>query len=143
MELFGDDVDGTAVSRDLDRSLPAGDRVVMSTATNVRSGSFHPFADDKIQLLKRQNEQLCVYLFVAAALVTAWLLGIYNFSFFWVFVIAAVTFFIWQSKVLLLTEYFLRRCEVLVHRRRALCQHETAEWLNFVINRWYAEDYYL
>ena len=116
---------------------------MMSPVTCERTGSFDLLADEKRLLQKRQNEQLLIYLFIAAALVTCWLLGMCQFSFFWVFVISFITFYIWKSKVLLLTEQFLRHCEQLVHRKRALSQCETAEWLNYIVNRWYAKDYYL
>ena len=115
---------------------------MMSAATNKRSGGFNLFVDEERLLQKRQNEQLLIYLFIAAALVASWLLGLYQFSFFWVFVVAFVIFYFWKSKVLSLTEQFLRQCELFIHRKRALSQHETAEWLNYVINRWYVKYYY-
>ena len=111
----------------------------MSALTSERSQNFNLFADEKRQLRRRENEQLCVYLFVVLALVISWVLGTYQLSFFWVFVVVFVTFVVWKSKVLSLTEHFLRLSEVIVHRRRALSQHETAEWLNYLINRWYVE----
>jgi len=111
----------------------------MSTATtSEQSRNFNLLADEKQLLRKWENEQLHVYLFMVVALVTSWLLGIYQFSFFWVYIVIFLTFIVWKSKVLSLTEQFLRHCELLLHRKRALSQHETAEWLNFVINRWYA-----
>jgi len=111
----------------------------MSTITSEQSRNFDLLANDKRQLRRRENEQLLVYLFVVAALLTSWLLGVYQFSLFWIFVVMFVTFVVWKSKVLSLTEHFLQHCELLLHRRRALSQHETAEWLSFVIDRWYVE----
>lgn len=109
----------------------------MSTTTNKQSRNFNLLADDKQLLRRRENEQLHVYLFVVVALVASWLLGVYQFSFFWVFIVIFLTFVVWKSKALSVMERFLRQCELHLHRRRVLSQHETAEWLNFVINRWY------
>jgi len=112
---------------------------VMSTISSERSRSDVLFMDERRQLRRRENEQLRVYLFVVAALVTSWLLGLYQFSFFWIFIVVFLTFAVWKSKVLSLTERFLRQYELLLQRKRALSQHETSEWLNFVINRWYVD----
>jgi len=112
---------------------------MMSADTDKQSSNFNLFADEKQLLQKRQNEQLYVYLFVATALGISWLLGVHQFSFFWVFLVIFVTFVVWKTKVLSLTEYFLQQCEVLLYRKRAVSQHESAEWLNFFINRWYVK----
>ena len=84
----------------------------------------------------RENQQLIIYLFVASVLIVAWLLGSLQFSFVWVFFLMALTFMVWWGKVFSLTERYIKEKEILVHRRRALRQSETSEWLNFVINRW-------
>jgi len=117
---------------------PPSEGSVMSTVSDKYSTNFNRFADEKLLLRKRQNEQLYVYLFVAGALVVCWLLGLYQFSFVWVFAVIFLTFVMWKIRLLSVTEYFLRQCELRMHQRRALSQSETAEWLNFVIRRWYA-----
>ena len=79
-----------------------------------------------------------IYLFVALSIILAWLLGAWGASFAWPFGLVVAVFVVWRGKVLALTAAFLRDKELEVHRRRALRQSETAEWLNFVINRWSA-----
>jgi len=111
----------------------------MLTNSREHNGDGGLFVNEKQLLQRRQNEQLLIYLFIAAALVTSWLLGLYQFSFFWVFIVISFTFIFWKNKVLSLTEQFLQQCELFVHRKRALSQYESAEWLNYVINRWYAK----
>jgi len=93
--------------------------------------------EDKQALTRRQNQQIIVYLFVAASIISAWFLGSWGFSFLWVFGVVALVFIVWKGKVLVLTEQFLKVKEIEVHRRRALRQSETTEWLNFIINRWW------
>jgi len=112
----------------------------MSPVASEQSGDVNLLVDDKCLLRRRQNEQLVVYLFVSAALVTTWFFGLYQLSFFWVFVVTFITFVFWKSRVLSFTEHFLRQSELFMHRKRALSQSETAEWLNFIINRWYVHD---
>ena len=84
----------------------------------------------------RENQQLVVYIFVSFVITCAWLLGFFDFSFLWVFGLIVLTFLVWWGKVMSLTEQHIKHKEVLVHRKRALRQMETSEWLNFVINRW-------
>ena len=85
---------------------------------------------------ERENQQLLVYLFVCVMLLVAWLLGSCGASFFWVFFLIALTFAVWWNKVMGLLDRHLREQELVLHRRRALRQSETSEWLNFIINRW-------
>jgi len=112
----------------------------MSAVSNGESRNINLFSDEKRLVCKRENEQLCVYLFVAAAMGISWILGWFQFSFFWVFVVIFATFFVWKTRVLSLTERYVRQCELHVHRKRALNQHESVEWLNFLINRWYVTE---
>ena len=84
----------------------------------------------------RENQQLIVYLFVASMIVLSWILGSLDCSFLWTFILIVLTFMVWWNKVLALTETYVKEKEVLMHRRRALRQSETAEWLNFVVNCW-------
>ena len=91
---------------------------------------------ERVAKTRRENQQLIIYIFVAFVIATAWILGFFEFSFLWVFGLIAITFLIWWGKVLSLTEQCIKQREVLIHRKRALRQSETSEWLNFVINRW-------
>ena len=42
-----------------------------------------------------------------------------------------------QGKVIRLAEDIVQHSHLLIHRRRALSGNETAEWLNFIVNRWW------
>lgn len=93
---------------------------------------------EKAAKAARENQQLVIYLFVASVIILAWVLGSLHCSFLWTFFLIVLTFMVWWNKVLLLTEKYIKEKEMLVHRRRALRQSETTEWLNFIINRWWA-----
>lgn len=86
--------------------------------------------------MKRTNQQMVVYLFFCVVIVVAWLLGIYGYSFFWIFGLLGAAFWVWYRKATMLLEHALREKEVVLMRRRNLRQSETAEWLNFILNRW-------
>ena len=91
---------------------------------------------EKLAKTARENQQIILYIFVSAIITAAYVLGSMEFSFIWVFMLIALTFVVWWGKVLHLTEEHVKYHEQLVHRKRALRHMETAEWLNFVVNRW-------
>lgn len=85
---------------------------------------------------ERQNEQMKIYLFVLIMYLLIFWIGLLGCSLFWVFVIAFVTFSMWKRKVFSLTERYIKEKETILHRKKALRQSETCEWLNFIVNRW-------
>lgn len=93
-------------------------------------------AVEKLAQRKRQNQILIIYIFICCIVVLAWCLGTWQQSFFWVFCLVVVIFFVWKGKVLSLTEQYIKEKTLLMHRKRALRNNETTEWLNFIINRW-------
>lgn len=94
-------------------------------------------AVEKLAQRKRQNQILIIYIFICCIVVLAWCLGTWQQSFFWVFCLVVVIFFVWKGKVLSLTEQYIKEKTLLMHRKRALRNNETTEWLNFIINRWW------
>ena len=91
---------------------------------------------EKLAKTARENQQIILYIFVSAIIAITYVLGSMEFSFIWVFLLITLTFVVWWGKVLHLTEEHVKYHEQLVHRKRALRHMETAEWLNFVVNRW-------
>jgi Ca2+-dependent lipid-binding protein len=92
--------------------------------------------DERRMLQKLQNEQIIVYLIICIVIVIAWILGSWHFSFVWIVGIAFITLIIWCNKVVKLTERNLQYREAALHRRQSLRESESAEWLNFLLNRW-------
>lgn len=83
-----------------------------------------------------ENQLYYLYIFVAFIVSSSWLLGAFGFSFLWVFLLSAILFTVWKTQVTQLVRRHLQLEEVIVHRKRALRNSETTEWLNFIINRW-------
>ncbi|KAK7104209.1 hypothetical protein V1264_018965 [Littorina saxatilis] len=78
-----------------------------------------------------------MYLLVAAAVSSSWLIGFFEFSFVWAFLLIAGLFLIWKAKISKIIKQHLNLEESALYRRRAFRQNETAEWLNFLLNRWW------
>ncbi|XP_048580326.1 tricalbin-1 [Nematostella vectensis] len=86
---------------------------------------------------EREDTQLRLSLFVIALLSLTWLLGAYGFSYLWCLFIIPLLFTIWYRKNCRILEDRVREAEIKVHRRKALRDEETTEWLNFILNRWW------
>lgn len=108
----------------------------LATGSLPENGKDAEDAVEKSAQRKRQNQVLIIYIFICCIVILAWCLGTWQLSFFWVFCLVVIIFFIWKGKVLSLTEQYIKEKAVLIHRKRALRHNETTEWLNFIINRW-------
>ncbi|XP_060068931.1 extended synaptotagmin-1-like [Ylistrum balloti] len=86
---------------------------------------------------KTVNQLLWVYLLVSASLSLAWGLGVWGCSFLWVFIVIAALFVVWKTKLTNIVKRHLAKEEQRIHRKKALRQSESLEWLNFVFNRWW------
>ncbi|XP_025104942.1 tricalbin-3-like isoform X2 [Pomacea canaliculata] len=78
-----------------------------------------------------------MYLLVAGAVSLSWLVGYLDFSYVWSFLLTAALFVIWKAKIKKIIKQYLNIEEADLYRRRAFRQNETAEWLNFLLNRWW------
>ena len=93
--------------------------------------------DDKVAKLCRENNQLVIYVLVAICVCLSWFLGLIQASFLWIFLIILILFLLWRTKIFAITEEFIRHKELQLHRKKALRQCETSEWLNFIIHKWF------
>lgn len=82
------------------------------------------------------NQLMGLYVIVALLLSLSWLLGSMSFSFLWIYGIIFGLFIVWKTRLQTLLERTLDWHKEHHNRKRALRQEETAEWLNFIINRW-------
>ena len=73
---------------------------------------------------------------VSVFIILAYILGRLDFS--WTVIIMLCTLAIWQwhEKLLLIQGFAYREAEIHQHRKKAFENAETAEWLNFFVNRW-------
>ncbi|KAL4237453.1 hypothetical protein ACF0H5_002170 [Mactra antiquata] len=83
------------------------------------------------------NQLMGLYVIVAFMLALSWFLGNFSFSFLWVFGIIFGLFVVWKTRLREIVERNLDWHKEHYHRKRALRQEETAEWLNFIVNRWW------
>ncbi|XP_053395877.1 uncharacterized protein LOC123544970 isoform X2 [Mercenaria mercenaria] len=83
------------------------------------------------------NQLMGLYVIVAFLLALSWLLGNMSFSFLWIFGIIFGLFIVWKTRLREILERTLDWHKEYHNRKRALRQEETAEWLNFIINRWW------
>lgn len=81
-------------------------------------------------------ELMGLYIIVSFLLALSWLLGTVECSFLWIFGIIFCLFIVWQTRLRNIVERNLDWHKEHFQRKRALRQEETAEWLNFIINRW-------
>ncbi|XP_063216806.1 extended synaptotagmin-2-like [Bacillus rossius redtenbacheri] len=74
---------------------------------------------------------------VAAAAAGSWLLGAAGLSVAWMLLLLVLLVSLWKAHAARLLGAAVRGEEARVRRRRALRPDETAEWLNFLVNRWW------
>ena len=109
----------------------------MAKQTVIRtSKDSQEYDQNKAGQKSRENQQILLYMFISFVVILAWIIGYFQFSFLWVFLLILLTLLVWWNKVISLIEAYVRDKEVEVHRKRALRKSETAEWMNFLVNRW-------
>jgi Ca2+-dependent lipid-binding protein len=75
-------------------------------------------------------------MFVTASVVCSWLLGATGMSLAWLLLLLALVAAVWKANLIKLVESAVNYETLRVRRKRALSQDETAEWFNFLLNRW-------
>ena len=85
---------------------------------------------------ERESTQLKLSAFVVGVISLSWAIGALGFSFTWCVLIIPIVFTVYYRKNCRILEHKVREAEIKVHRKKALRDEETAEWLNFFINRW-------
>jgi Ca2+-dependent lipid-binding protein len=66
----------------------------------------------------------------------AWLLGRFEFGFFWLLGLMVFVILWWKCKISWLLELVCKDADLEARRERAFHDTETVEWLNFILNRW-------
>ena len=74
--------------------------------------------------------------FVSVSVVCSWLLGYTGLSLAWLLLLLALVAAVWKASLVTLVDSAISYETLRVRRRRALSQDETAEWFNFLFNRW-------
>lgn len=81
-----------------------------------------------------QHQRLLLSMLIFTAI--AWLLGKTDVSILWIFSLLAWIFFWWKNTATKVIDLAAKQAEIDKRREKALSNAETAEWLNFIINRW-------
>ena len=81
-----------------------------------------------------QHQRLLLFMLIFTAI--AWLIGKTDVSILWIFFLLAWIFFWWKNTATKVIDLAAKQAEIDKRREKALSNAETAEWLNFMINRW-------
>lgn len=93
-------------------------------------------AEQERHSLHRANQQQRLILSLLLFTIVAWVIGRYDVSVVWIFVLLAWVIFWWKNTASRVVELAVKEAENDTRRQKALSNAETAEWLNFLINRW-------
>jgi hypothetical protein len=89
-----------------------------------------------VTFLQRDAQLSWTLIFVAVSVVCSWLLGTTGLSLAWLLLLLALVAAVWKTSLVRLVEAAVHYETLRVRRKRALSQDETAEWFNFLLNRW-------
>lgn len=93
--------------------------------------------EDLKRKIKRQSQLSWNQWFVALTIVIAWLFGFFGFSIAWALLLIISVHIVWWGSLSRLIEESLAYEKRQLQRRKALSNEETAEWFNFILNRWW------
>ena len=80
--------------------------------------------------VQRQTAILCILIIVS------YLLGYFQLTFLVPVLLCMYAVWVWKLKSNEIHDWFYHEHEMREHRKRALENAETVEWLNFLLNRW-------
>lgn len=86
--------------------------------------------------LYRANQQQRLLISLLIFIIIAWVLGRCDASTVWIFALLAWVLLWWKNTGTRAIDLAAREAEIDKRRERAFSSAETAEWLNFMINRW-------
>lgn len=92
--------------------------------------------DASVKNSVRRTQLATNHAFVASTILMAWFLGAFGFSVAWVLILIASIHVLWWSSVVRLIEESIQYERLKVRRQKAVQHDESAEWLNFIVNRW-------
>lgn len=94
------------------------------------------YTEEQRQRQHRADQHQRLLLSMLIFTVIAWLLGKTDVSILWIFSLLAWIFFWWKNTATKVIDLAAKQAEIDKRREKALSNAETAEWLNFIINRW-------
>ncbi|KAL0269628.1 UNVERIFIED_CONTAM: hypothetical protein PYX00_007297 [Menopon gallinae] len=79
-----------------------------------------------------------IFVLIYGSALFSWIIGSIGLSFAWIVILVSTALAIFSSSVSRIIQDARNEEIVKIRRRKALSQDETAEWLNFLFNRWWA-----
>lgn len=89
-----------------------------------------------VLFLQRDTQLSWMLIFVAVSVVCSWIVGTTGLSLAWLLLLLALVVAVWKTSLMRLVEAAVNYETLRVRRKRALSHNETAEWFNFLLNRW-------
>lgn len=84
----------------------------------------------------RKNQQQRLIISLVLFTVLAWVLGRCEAGFLWIFLLLVWMLLWWNNNAARIIELAAEEVENDLRRKKAQTNSETAEWLNFLLNRW-------
>ena len=97
----------------------------------------------RVTFLQRDAQLSWTLIFVAVCVVCSWMLGTTGLSLAWLLLLLGLVVAVWKTSLVRLVEAAVNYETLRVRRKRALSRDETAEWFNFLLNRWYVNTHYV
>uniref|UniRef100_A0A646QE25 Tricalbin-1 n=1 Tax=Hemiscolopendra marginata TaxID=943146 RepID=A0A646QE25_9MYRI len=114
-----------------DRKEPEG------AAVEPKETGNNDFEEELLKKSQRETQFVWSNIFLSLTIIGSWILGQAGLSVAWIVLLLGLFYVVWQGKLIRLIEETVVFEKLRIHRRRALQTAETAEWLNFIINRWW------
>ena len=93
-------------------------------------------AEQERRTLHRANQQQRLIISLLIFTVIAWVIGKYDVGVVWIFSLLVWIYLWWKNNATRIIDLAAKEAEIDKRRQQALTNAETAEWLNFLINRW-------
>lgn len=111
-----------------------GNNAVTNEENSTESKQSLQSEQDRKPPRKKEQQRLIISLLIFTGL--AWVLGRCEAGFLWIFLLLVWIFFWWNNNATRIIGLATEEVENDLRRKKAQTNSETAEWLNFLLNRW-------
>ena len=106
-----------------------------NSENSTESKQYLPPGQDQ-RTLHRADQQKRLIISLLIFTILAWVLGRIEASIVWIFALLVWIFLWWNNNATRIIELAVEEAENDTRKQRALKNAETAEWVNFLLNRW-------
>lgn len=93
-------------------------------------------SEENQRTLHRANQQQRLVKALLITTIVAWALGKYDSGTVWIIALLVWVYLWWKNSTSRIIDLAAKEAEIETRRRQAMSNAETAEWVNFLINRW-------